>query len=116
MVRGNGVFYMSRLLGSQVKSRTGEDLGELNEIVLDTRGFAKFGIVKAGGGFLSSGQFYPLPYEAFSLQSDEETLVADLPNDVFESAPHFEDDSWPDMGNEDWQTSVRSYYDRVHVG
>jgi hypothetical protein len=109
-----GVLYASKLLGAKVNSRTGEGLGELSEIILDGAGRGRYGVVKAGGGLLSSGKFYPMPFDAFDLQSDEETLVIGFGNEVFDSAPHFESDKWPDMSRKEWQDSIQSFYD-VHV-
>ena len=106
------VLYASKLLGAKVNTSTGEEMGELSEIVVDS-GTVTYGIVKAGGGLLSSGKFYPVPFEDFRLGDDEKALVATFGNEVFESAPHFEKDKWPDMGGEDWKNGVGSYYDGV---
>ncbi|HSP56611.1 MAG TPA: PRC-barrel domain-containing protein [Dehalococcoidia bacterium] len=112
MLTKTRVLYASKLLGAKVNCSTDEEVGEISEIVIDG-GIATYGIVKAGGGLLSSGSFYPVPFEDFMLADDEKALVTTFSKEVFTSAPHFEKDKWPDMGSEDWKNGVGSYFDGV---
>jgi sporulation protein YlmC with PRC-barrel domain len=73
----------STLFGYRIKSPQGEDLGKLEEIMIDMEAKRIAYAVVSFGGFLSLGdKWAPVPWEALTFKSDEKLLLTGEPGGV----------------------------------
>lgn len=102
------------LMGDRFRNPGGDDLGTLEEIVLDLdRGRIAYAVL-ASGGFLGLGdRYFAIPWDMISVDTEEKELVVDLDRDRLEDAPGFDKDNWPDMSDRTWMADVYRHYDRV---
>ncbi len=103
---------VSELSGMDVVNLQDENLGNLEELMLDSReGVIAYGIVSFGG-FLGIGEnLSPIPWEAVQFQPDEEHLVADATSEDLE-ALSFSDDEWPDFTDREYSQRVFAQYNQ----
>lgn len=103
-------FRASEILGRDVQNAKGEDLGEIEDIVLD-EGEGKIAYaVLSFGGFLGMGdRLFAIPYSALR-PADEDTFVLDVSKEVLEKAPGFDKDNWPDTADRQWGESIHRHY------
>jgi sporulation protein YlmC with PRC-barrel domain len=79
----------------RVRNREGEDLGVIDEIVLDMRSGRIAYAVLAFGGFLGIGnKLFAVPWDA--LTADGGALLADASRRELEESPGFDPDHWPE--------------------
>lgn len=99
------------LLSDKVKNLQGEDLGKLEEIMLDTtNGKIVYGVVSFGG-FLGMGdKLFAVPWTALRVDRQDKCLRLDCDKKSLETAPGFNKDSWPDMADPSWFGPVHAYY------
>ncbi len=101
------------LTGDKVRSPRGEELGRLEEIVIDLDNGRVAYAVLAAGGFLGLGEkFFAIPWDLIAVDTDAHELVVDLDPEVLERAPGFDKDSWPATDDNTWLTDVYRFYGR----
>ena len=89
-----------------------DDLGDITEIMLDTRTGQIAYLVLSFGGFLGLGdKLFAFPWEVFRLDSENGQLLLDVSKEKLENAPGFDKDNWPATADTEWVSSIYSYYD-----
>ncbi len=108
---GSALIGIMTLIGKDVCNRKGDDLGELKEIVVDTRTGQVAYAVLSSGGFLSIGsKLFAVPWGALRLDTVSKVPVLDVEKGFLENAPGFDADQWPDMADSVWAAGIHSYY------
>jgi sporulation protein YlmC with PRC-barrel domain len=101
----------SSLSGTGVKNAQGEDLGKLEDLMIDTSSGEVSYAVLSFGGFLGMGdKLFAVPMQALRVNTEDETLVLDETKERLEKAPGFNKDNWPQHADARWQKELRSYY------
>jgi sporulation protein YlmC with PRC-barrel domain len=99
------------LIGNDVHNHKGEDLGEIKEIMLDTKSGKVCYAVLSFGGFLTIGEkLFAVPWDALTLDTEHKCFVLNEEKDRLKAAPGFDKHNWPDMADETWAKSIHSYY------
>ena len=99
------------LIGNDVYSQNNEDLGDIKEIMLDTASGKICYAVLSYGGFLGMGEkLFAVPWQALTLDTENERFVLNVDSAKLKSAPGFDKDNWPNMADETWANSIHSYY------
>jgi sporulation protein YlmC with PRC-barrel domain len=105
------VLSASTLAGDRVRNSAGEDLGKVNEIMIDIPSGRVAYAVLSFGGFLGMGdKLFALPWSVLTVDEDKKCFVLDIDKKILEKAPGFDKDSWPDMADNTWGTAIYSYY------
>ncbi|MFN2301288.1 MAG: PRC-barrel domain-containing protein [Gammaproteobacteria bacterium] len=99
------------LIGNDVYNHKDEQLGEINEIMLDMGTGSIAYAVLSFGGFLGMGdKLFAVPWSALILDTKEKRFLLNLEKDRLKDAPGFDKDQWPNMRDENWANKVSSYY------
>lgn len=108
---GPEIMAASSFEGETVVNAQGETLGEIEEIMLDVRGGRIAYAVMAVGGLLGIGdKFFAIPWNAFTMDTDNKQFVLDVDKERLKNAPGFDKDHWPSMADHAWATEVHTYY------
>jgi sporulation protein YlmC with PRC-barrel domain/Cu/Ag efflux protein CusF len=105
----------SKLIGTEVQNRQGEDLGDIEDIAIDPQTGDVAYAVLASGGFLGLGEkYFAIPWSSFEPQTDEEgevdRLVLDIDKERLKEAPGFDKNNWPDMADRKWGKDIHAFY------
>jgi sporulation protein YlmC with PRC-barrel domain len=97
--------------GAQVHNFAGEQLGKVDDFVLDfDSGRIAFVIVSVGG-FLGFGdKLFAVPWDLFSTRKDHHEFFLDVEKQMLLDAPGFERSAWPDMGDPSWAAKVHAHF------
>ncbi|HKY54180.1 MAG TPA: PRC-barrel domain-containing protein [Anaerolineales bacterium] len=101
------------LIGDKVINTAGEQLGTLKELMIDLDGGLIAYAVLSFGGILGMGnKLFAIPWEAFTIDTDNHTLILNVDKEVLENAPGFDKDNWPDNAKYEagWLLGVYEYY------
>jgi hypothetical protein len=105
------VLSASSLAGDAVKNSLNEDLGKVNELMIDVPTGKVAYAVLSFGGFLGMGdKLFAVPWRALTLDEDRKCFILDVDKQTLEDAPGFDKDNWPDMAEPSWRSQVYSYY------
>jgi len=101
----------SSLTGNEVRNAAGEDLGKIEDLMIDTETGEVSYAVLSFGGFMGIGdKLFAVPLQAMRLDTDEEAFVLNESKERLENAPGFDKEHWPNSADKKWQHDVRSYY------
>jgi sporulation protein YlmC with PRC-barrel domain len=101
----------SSLTGNKVRNAQGEDLGKIEDFMLDTStGEVSYAVLSFGGIMGIGDKLFAVPLQAMRTDTENHAFVLDESKERLESAPGFDKDNWPETGDDEWQQEVRSYY------
>jgi sporulation protein YlmC with PRC-barrel domain len=102
----------STLIGADVENAQGEDLGDIEDFVLDPQDGRVTYAVLSFGGFLGLGEkFFAVPWTALKAKvGEDDTYVLNVAKEKLTNAPGFDKNNWPDMANRQWGEEIHSYY------
>lgn len=99
------------LIGDNVVNAAEENLGDIKEIMLDMQTGQVAYAVLAFGGFLGMGEkLFAVPWQALHLDTVNKRFVLNVDKDRLKTAPGFDKDAWPDMGDLSWASGIHSFY------
>lgn len=99
------------IIGDDVVNARGDELGTIEDLMIDCTTAAVCYAVLSFGGFLGIGdKYFAVPLEAMRLDPENERFVLDETRERLEAAPGFDKHHWPAQGDTAWFSSVRSYY------
>ena len=103
------------LTGDKVVNGRDEQLGKIEDIMLDIENGRVAYAVLSFGGFLGVGdKLFAIPWTAMRLDEERKCFVLDVDKTMLDSAPGFDKDNWPDMSSEEYARSVYSHYGQKH--
>lgn len=99
-----------QLLNAEIKNSQGEQLGEIEELVMDRQGRIQY-VVISHGGFLDIGdKVVAVPWQSARLQMGADGhVIMGLTREQLAQAPSFEKDKWPDMNDQAWNARVDTF-------
>ena len=110
-----GVDPASKIIGESVVNRQGENVGKIQELLIDAKKNRVAYAVLSFGGFLGMGnKLFAMPWEAFEFSATENKLILNVDKEKLQTAPGFEKgDKWPDFSDTLWGESIYNYYNYV---
>jgi uncharacterized protein YrrD len=108
------VLAASTVAGDHVRSSAGDDLGRIEEIMLDlARGRIAYAVLSYGG-FLGIGdKLFAVPWSALRIDQGEHEFILDMDRETLEKAPGFDKHHWPDMADPVFGHEVHEHYGRT---
>ncbi|MGH9684638.1 MAG: PRC-barrel domain-containing protein [Candidatus Acidiferrales bacterium] len=99
------------VIGSKVINQQNEDLGKIEDIVIDAAAGRITYAVLSFGGFLGMGdKYFAIPWDALRFNLSDKHAILNVDKKILESAPGFDKDSWPNMGDTKWGTQIYEHY------
>jgi hypothetical protein len=105
------VLAASTLTGDKVRNSAREDLGKVDEIMIDiATGTVAYAVLSFGGLLGMGNKLFAVPWSALKVDEDEKCFILDVNKKTLEGAPGFNKDEWPDMADATWRAAVYQYY------
>src|ERR1700704_2489393 len=103
------VLSVSTLMGYKVRNAGAEDLGKVEELVIDQESGRVLYAVLSFGGLLHH-QLVAIPWERLRMQPDGKAFFLNIDKETLRNAPHFDRDNWPDMTLPEWRERIEMYF------
>ncbi len=101
----------SSINGTSVRNTTHDDLGKIEDLMIDLSAGRVAYAVLSFGGFLGMGdKLFAVPFSALRCDGDREEFVLDATKEKLENAPGFDKDNWPDTADRTWGTEIHTHY------
>ena len=105
------VLSASKIASNKVKNLEGEDLGKIEDLMIDLQsGRVAYAVVSFGSGFMHSGKFFAIPWESLQVDQGDEKVILKVTKETLESAEGFDKDHWPDMADPAFRTRTYGHY------
>jgi len=110
---GPHVMSADTLQGDSVVNMKGEDLGSIEDIMIDVpNGRVAYAVLSFGGILGIGDKLFAIPWDALTLDADRECFVLDVEEDQLKNAPGFDKDHWPSMADRTWGREIHTYYNQ----
>ena len=112
-----GTIRIDNVLGADLRNLQDEDLGDIEDVVLDDQGNLAYVLVGRGGFFGLGQDLVPVRWQDLRAVPDADTFVLDVDEEVLEQAPTVDRDAFADSdayGQQ--QTEIDSYWDQQLQG
>lgn len=112
-VTATRAFRASTLTGMKVYNTAGDEVGTVNELVINVeKGKVEY-VALSVGGFLGIGdKLFAVPWRLMSLKFDEDKtyFVVDVSKETLQRAEGFDQDHWPNVADPNWADSIERHY------
>jgi sporulation protein YlmC with PRC-barrel domain len=99
------------VVGRKVINLQGEDLGKVEEVMIDSAPGRIAYAVLSFGGFMGMGdKLFAVPWEALNYSPSQNAFVINVDKNVLKNAPGFDKNNWPNMTDTRWRSEIFSYY------
>jgi sporulation protein YlmC with PRC-barrel domain len=110
------------LLGSQVINMQSQDLGKIEDVVINPdTGKIRYGVVGFGGMMGVGTKYLAAPWSTLRLvlkgaktasgtTIDRDYFVLDLTTDALKNGPTFDNDHWPNFADNNWVSTIDRFY------
>jgi hypothetical protein len=97
--RGNYTLAVRKtIVGSKVVNRALEDLGEIEDLVIDSRSNrVAYAILSFHAILGLGGKHFAVPWESMQYDAHERRATLDIDKERLEKSPGFDKEDWPDM-------------------
>jgi sporulation protein YlmC with PRC-barrel domain len=100
----------SKLTGATVKNTKGEDIGEIEDLVISKDGRIQY-VVLAHGGILGAGEkLFAVPWKAVKAGDQEDSYIVNIDKERLAQAPSFQRNNWPNFADRDVYMMYYGYY------
>lgn len=101
------------LTGDRVVNLQNEDIGKVEEIMIDIHTGRVAYVVVSFGGILGIGsKLFAVPWSAIEVDTERKCFVMDANKDLLERAPGFDKDNWPQTPNGQWYHELYTFYEQ----
>ncbi|MBE0489318.1 MAG: PRC-barrel domain-containing protein [Halomonas sp.] len=110
---GGMLLSASTMTGDDVYNMKNEELGKIQDIMLDVNeGKIRYAVL-ASGGFLGMGdRLFAVPWKALKHDEANRRFILDVDAERLKDAPGFDKDKWPNMADASWNSTVETFYTR----
>jgi hypothetical protein len=99
------------VIGVDIKNVADENLGEIQEVMLDKATGQVAYIVLESGSFLGmGGKLFALPWNLLNYDAANDCFRLNIDKEQLKQAPGFDKDHWPDMADRTWGQSISTFY------
>lgn len=99
------------IIDVEVKNLQEEDLGTIEEIIIDKISGKVAYVVLNSGSFLGlGGKLFALPWNAIKYDTNKECFLLDVSKEEFKNAPGFDKSHWPNMADPTFANSITDFY------
>jgi sporulation protein YlmC with PRC-barrel domain len=109
------VFRASKIKGMDVRNDANENLGSVDELVIDvTKGHVKYVALSFGSWFTGGNKLFAVPLSSFTLNhaNDKTFLTTHVSQEHLRNAQGFDKNHWPDTSDANWTKGIDTYYER----
>lgn len=103
----------SKVIGSIVRDRQDRKIGEIKDLLFDSRrGEVAYAVVNFGGVLGVGSKYHAIPWQALQPSDDGRYYVLQADRETIGHAPSFDRGSWPDLADQRWSADVDRYWSR----
>jgi sporulation protein YlmC with PRC-barrel domain len=105
------VWKTNDIKSDRVRNAAGEDLGKIEELMIDVNTGRVAYAVLSFGGFLKMGnKLFAIPWEALQLDSTNKHFILNVDKSRLENATGFDKDNWPDFADPRFGATLYQHY------
>jgi sporulation protein YlmC with PRC-barrel domain len=99
------------LIGDRVINPDGEDLGKIEEIMIEMdTGKVNYAVLSFGGIMGMGDKLFAIPWHLLRVDPDNRQFVLNIEKERLKTAPGFDKNDWPRMADPEWSREIGGFY------
>jgi sporulation protein YlmC with PRC-barrel domain len=95
------------LIHDRVVNLDGQDIGRIEELMIDvTTGRVAYAVLSFGGFMGIRNKLFALPWSSLTVDETKKRFVVNVTRESLDSMPGFDKDNWPDLGDLEYAQGV----------
>lgn len=100
----------SSIIGDAVENPQGENLGKIDNLMINIRrGEVEYAVIEFGSFLGLGGKLFAIPFKELRINPDKEVFVLNRDKEHLKNLPGFDKTHWPDT-NDHYYDHVNTYY------
>jgi sporulation protein YlmC with PRC-barrel domain len=99
----------SDLIGKDIENADGDDLGDVEDLLIDRNGQVAFALVERNFFSRSGDAYVPVPWSVLRFDKDGD-YVLNINKDRLNQAPSVDDDNWRKLDDAEYALAVYEFY------
>ena len=102
----------SSIIGDRIENGAGEDLGKINNLMVNLDdGRIEYVVVEFGSFLGLGGKLFAIPFSELRLDAGRELFVLKRDKEYLKESPGFDPAHWPDTNDHSYFNNVNTYWD-----
>ncbi|ADI13789.1 PRC-barrel domain-containing protein [Truepera radiovictrix] len=99
------------LIGDKVTNARGEDLGHLEDLMIDLEtGTIAYAVLSYGGILGYGDKLFAVPWRALALDAKNKALRLEIEREVLKNAEGFDKRNWPNTADREWGRKLHDQF------
>lgn len=99
------------ILGYEIRNPEGEDLGKVDNLMVNLQnGEVEYAVVEFGSFLGIGGKLFAVPFKELKLDADNKIFILNHDKEYLKKSPGFDKDHWPDTNDHSYFDNVTMYY------
>jgi len=99
------------LTGNNVKNLEGEELGQIEEVMIDMDfGTVAYAVISFGGFLGMGNKLFAVPWMALKQSGKDDEFILQADRSTLEKAPGFDKDNWPQISDRSLGVKIYGHY------
>jgi sporulation protein YlmC with PRC-barrel domain len=112
-VRQQQMYRGSKIIGAIVRDPQDRKIGQIKDLMLDSRrGEIAYAVVSFGGVMGTGRKYHAIPWQSLQASDDGKYYVLHADRETINQAPGFDKGKWPDMADRNWSADIDRYWSR----
>ena len=103
---------LDKMAGRRVENTDGDNLGHIEDVMIDKiTGQVGYAVLNYGSFLGMGGRLFAMPWDMMNYDKQRDAYVVGVPIERLKLAPSFDAaQAWPDMSDHVFGTEIRDYY------
>ena len=99
------------IIGNKVENPEGEDLGKIDDLMVNVNtGQVEYAILEFGSFLGLGGKLFAIPFTELRLDTLDEKFILNRDKEYLKNSPGFDKDHWPGTNDHAYYQGVNTYY------
>jgi sporulation protein YlmC with PRC-barrel domain len=99
------------IIGDHVENPEGEDLGKIDNLMVNVNtGAIEYAVVEFGAVLGMGGKLFAIPFNELRLDAKEEVFIINRSKEYLKESPGFDRTHWPDTNDHVYFEGVNTHY------
>ena len=99
------------IIGDKVENNNGDDLGTIDNLMINLHtGRVEYAVVEYGSFLGLGGKLFAIPFEELRVAPGRHVFIVDRDKDYLKMSPGFDKNHWPDTNDHSYYGDVDSYW------
>jgi sporulation protein YlmC with PRC-barrel domain len=99
------------IIGDEIEGTEGENLGKIDNLMINlTNGAVEYAVIEFGGVLGMGGKLFAVPFRELRLDPDRKIFILNRDKEYLKRSPGFDRTHWPDTNDHSYFENVTLYY------